>query len=160
MCIYIYIYICPSIGGKCTWEFINKFKGRSWWQYCLTRRSAGLLGLWVRISLTTWMFDSCVAIFCAGSGISDGLISRSEESYRVSVFDCVWSRNLKNEAVEARFWVVTTGKKKDIAHIVIMMLEFIKKMQIRELAAINPSDDLLQIVVYKLQQLKIYAELK
>jgi len=41
-----------------------------------------------------------------------------------------------------------------------MMLEFIKKMQIRELAAINPSDDLLQIVVYKLQQLKIYAELK
>ena len=33
-------------------------------------------------------------------------------------------------------------------------------MQIRELAAINLLDDLLQIVAYKFQQIEIYAELK
>jgi len=33
-------------------------------------------------------------------------------------------------------------------------------MQIRELAAINPLDDLLHIVVYKFRQTEIYAELK
>jgi len=37
-------------------------------------------------------------MYIADSGLCDWLMTRSEESYRVHVSSCVWSRNLKNEA--------------------------------------------------------------
>jgi hypothetical protein len=33
------------------------------------------------------MFVSCVSMLCAGRGLYDGLITRPEESYRVSKYD-------------------------------------------------------------------------
>jgi hypothetical protein len=53
-----------------------------------------------------------------------------------------------------------SARTKDISRADIVMLEFIRKMQIRELAAINLLDELLQIVVYMSKQIEIYAELK
>jgi len=57
---------------------------------------ARLLGLRVRISPRAWM--SVCSEYCVllGRGLCDGLITRSEESYRLL---CVWmlSRNLNNE---------------------------------------------------------------
>jgi hypothetical protein len=44
-----------------------------------------------------------------------------------------------------------SDRKKDISHVVIMMLEFIQKMENRDLAAINLLEDLLQIVACKFQ---------
>jgi hypothetical protein len=57
---------------------------RSQWPRSLWRRSAvaWLLGSRVRIPLGAWMF---VVLPCVGRGLCDGLITRPEESYRVSV---------------------------------------------------------------------------
>ena len=43
-----------------------------------------LLGSGVRIPVGVWMFLYCIAFVacCVGSGVCDGLITRSEESYR------------------------------------------------------------------------------
>jgi hypothetical protein len=35
------------------------------------------------------MFVSCVCVCCVGSGVCDGLVTRSEESYRLCVCLCV-----------------------------------------------------------------------
>ena len=51
--------------------------------------AARLLELRVRISLTEWMFFSCVFVCGVGSGLCYELIIRSEESYRVNVRVCV-----------------------------------------------------------------------
>jgi hypothetical protein len=71
-------------------KYNNLSEGRSQWPRGLRRTSAAawLLGSRVRISLGAWMF---VVLSCVGRGLCDGLITRPEESYRVSV--CVWSRN-------------------------------------------------------------------
>jgi hypothetical protein len=42
-----------------------------------------MLESWVRISLTAWDARLLCSLCCAGSGFCDGLIARSEESYRV-----------------------------------------------------------------------------
>jgi hypothetical protein len=60
---------------------------RSQWPRSLWRRSAvaWLLGSRVRIPLGAWMF---VALSCVSRGLCDGMITRPEESYRVSVCVC------------------------------------------------------------------------
>jgi hypothetical protein len=58
------------------------------WPCGLTPRSATdvLLGLQVRIQLRVWIFD---VVCCVASGLCDGLITRSEESYDVCVCVCL-----------------------------------------------------------------------
>ena len=66
------------------------------WPYSLKRRyeAARLLGSRVRIPLRAWMFVCFVfVVCCAGSGVCDGLVTRSEESYRVCVCVCVCVSN-------------------------------------------------------------------
>jgi hypothetical protein len=64
--------------------------GRSQWP-CGPRRgstAARLLGLWIRIPPRAWMSVSCECCELSGRDLCDGLVPRSEESYRVW---CVWS---------------------------------------------------------------------
>jgi hypothetical protein len=68
----------------------NRVHCRSQWPRGLRRRSAvaWLLGSRIRIPLEAWMFVCCVYVLsCVGRGLCDGLITRPEESYRVSVCD-------------------------------------------------------------------------
>jgi hypothetical protein len=60
------------------------------WPRGLRRRSAAawLLGSRVRMPLGAWMFVCCV-VLCRQRGLCDGLITRPEESYRVSMCVCV-----------------------------------------------------------------------
>ena len=63
----------------------NTGKCRSQWPRGLRRRStaARLLRLWVRIPPGAWMFVCCECCVLSGRGLCDGLIIRSEESYRL-----------------------------------------------------------------------------
>jgi len=76
--------------------------GRSLWPRGLRRESAvaRLLGLWVWIPLGAWLFVSCECYVLAGRGLSFGLITRPEESYRVWCVS-VWSWSLDNEEAPA-----------------------------------------------------------
>ena len=58
---------------------------RSQWPRGLRRRSlaARLLRLWVRIPPGAWTFVCCECCVFSGRGLCDGLIIRSEESYRM-----------------------------------------------------------------------------
>jgi len=58
---------------------------RSQWPRGLRRRStaARLLRSWVRIPPRAWMFVCCECCVLSGRGLCDGLIIRSEESYRL-----------------------------------------------------------------------------
>ena len=58
---------------------------RSQWSRVLRRRSAAdrLLRLWVRIPPGAWIFVCCECCVLSGRGLCDGLIIRSEESYRL-----------------------------------------------------------------------------
>lgn len=51
----------------------------------LRRKSAAasMLGLQVRILLRAWTFVCCVVLNCAGSGLCEGIITRSGESLRL-----------------------------------------------------------------------------
>ena len=95
--------------------FISAYNGRSQWPRGLRRRStaARLLRSWVRIPSRAWMFVCCERCALSGRGLCDGLIIRSEESYRLwrgVVFDHETSqaRRLK----PARSGVVAPGEKK------------------------------------------------
>jgi hypothetical protein len=46
-----------------------------------------------------------VVLSCVGRGLCDGLITRPEESYRVSV--CVWSRNPERET-KGPSWTISS----------------------------------------------------
>jgi len=46
--------------------------------------AACLLASQVQIPLGAWIFVSYVVLACVGRGVCDGLITRPEESYRVS----------------------------------------------------------------------------
>jgi hypothetical protein len=61
------------------------FACRSQWPRGLRRRSsaARLLSLWVLIPPSAWMFVCCECCVLSGRGLCDGLITRSEESYRM-----------------------------------------------------------------------------
>jgi len=58
---------------------------QSRWSRGLRRRSAAarLLGLWVRIRPGTWMSVCCECCVLSGRCLSDELITRPEESYRL-----------------------------------------------------------------------------
>ena len=58
---------------------------RSQWPRGLRRRStaAHLLRSWVRIPPRAWMFVCCECCVLSGRGLYDGLIVRSEKSYRL-----------------------------------------------------------------------------
>jgi hypothetical protein len=58
---------------------------RSQWPRGLRRRSsvARLLRLWVRIPREAWMFVCCECCVLSGRGLYDGLITRTEDSYRL-----------------------------------------------------------------------------
>ena len=58
---------------------------RSQWPRGLRRRSlaARLLRLWVRIPPGAWILVCCECCVLSGRGLCDGLIIRSEESYRM-----------------------------------------------------------------------------
>ena len=66
-------------------DYTNKRFCRSQWPRGLRRRSkaARLLRLWVRIPPRAWMFVCCECCVLPGRGLSDGLITRPEESYRM-----------------------------------------------------------------------------
>ena len=63
----------------------NKPTCRSQWPCGLRRRStaARLLRSWVRIPPRAWMFVCCECCVLSGRCLCDGLIIRSEESYRL-----------------------------------------------------------------------------
>jgi hypothetical protein len=52
-----------------------------------------------------------LAVCCAGSGLCDGLITCSEEPYRVGGSNFVRSRNLENEEVKTRVGLMHHRKK-------------------------------------------------
>ena len=69
-------------------RYIKWFKQqpcRSQWPRGLRRRStaACLLRSWFRIPPRAWMFVCCECCVLSGTGLCDGLIIRSEESYRL-----------------------------------------------------------------------------
>ena len=76
---------------------------RSQWPRGLRRWSAAarLLRLWVRIPQGAWMSVYCVCRVLSGRGLCDGLIVRSDESYRLRRV-VVCSRNLVSEEAKAR----------------------------------------------------------
>ena len=71
---------------------------RSQWPRGLRRRStaAHLLQSWVRIPPRAWMFVCCECCVLSGRGLCDGLIIRSEESYRL------WRVVCDHETLQAR----------------------------------------------------------
>ena len=71
-------------GQKLLW-YTKGMKSRSQWPRGLRRRStaARLLRSWVRIPPRAWMFVCCECCVLTGRGLCDGLIIRSEESYRL-----------------------------------------------------------------------------
>ena len=92
------------------------------WQWGLRCRSAAawLLGLRVRIPLTAWTFVCCVC--SVSSGLCDGLIIRSEESYRICVF--VWSTNLNNGNAKARFGLLRHRKRNERKQLIQLTLSY------------------------------------
>ena len=57
---------------------------------------------------------SLVLVCCAGSGLCDGLITCSEEPYRMCASNFVWSRNPENEAAQTRVGL-RQGRKKEFS---------------------------------------------
>ena len=81
------ICVQPEVGGSqlLDSEWVVGKKSRSQWPRGLRRRStaARLLRTWVRIPPMAWMFVCCECCVLSGRGLCDGLIIRSEESYRL-----------------------------------------------------------------------------
>ena len=85
---------------------------RSQWPCGLRRESAvtRLLGLWILIPSAAWMSVCCECCVLSGRGVCVGLITRPEESYRVS---CVWgsSWSLDTENALAHYSMLRCVKK-------------------------------------------------
>ena len=87
-------------GRKRAWPNLSHYTGncnRSQWPRGLRRRSAAarLLRSWVPIPPGTWVFVCCECCVLSGRGLRDELITRPEESYRLScvvVYDQETSR--------------------------------------------------------------------
>jgi hypothetical protein len=71
--------------------------------------AARLLRLWVRIPPGAWTYASCDCRVLSGKGLCDGLITRSQDSYRLWCV-VVWSKNLVNEEVLAH-WGLSRRKQ-------------------------------------------------
>ena len=71
--------------GQQKYRLHNYVYSRSQWPRSLRRRSlaARLLRMWVRIPPGAWIFVCCERCVLSGRGLCDGLIIRSEESYRM-----------------------------------------------------------------------------
>jgi hypothetical protein len=85
-----YYFYCT----ECSFCFVKQYQYKA--KRDLRRRStaARLLRSWVRIPPRAVMFVCCECCVLSGRGLCDGLIIRSEESYRlwrVAVFDQVTS---------------------------------------------------------------------
>jgi len=50
---------------------------------------------------------------CVGSGVSDGLITRPEESYRLCVSNSAWCRNCKKSGDLSQSWTVAPQQNKN-----------------------------------------------
>jgi hypothetical protein len=85
---------------------------RSHWARRLRRRSAAarLLRLWVQIPPGTWMFVCCGCCVLSGRGLSDGLITRPEESYLLL---CVNEEALAHRVFRAK------NKRKTVLYILV-----------------------------------------
>jgi hypothetical protein len=91
------IRVCPRLYERKENVIIKRLKidtialgirtlSRSQWPRSLRRGSAAarLLGLWVRMSCRrSWMSVSCECCVLSGRSLCDGLITRTEEFYRV-----------------------------------------------------------------------------
>jgi hypothetical protein len=98
------------------------FGCRSQWPRSLRRRSSAtrLLRLWFPIPPGAWMFVCCECCVLSDRGLSDGLITRPEESYRLWRV-VVWSRNLETRRLKPATglckiqprWVVMPEKQTD-----------------------------------------------
>ena len=98
-----YILHCISqrvykiIRRKTMFDCLLWFQGMNWWLYLefvsvilqilpvpvAARTAARVLRSWVRIPPRAWMFVCCECCVLSGRGLCDGLIIRSEESYRL-----------------------------------------------------------------------------
>jgi hypothetical protein len=80
-----------------------------WWPCVLRLRFAADRVLGSRVQIP---FRVCMFVCCVGEGICDELITRSEESCRVSVSNCGCSMDVTNEAAWVRIWAVGPQKEK------------------------------------------------
>ena len=89
--VFTYVPYNIQFVGLVVEKFANSFtssnfdSGRSQFSRGLRRKSAvtRLLRLWVRTPLGAWMFFCCECCVLSGRGLCDGLITHSEESYRL-----------------------------------------------------------------------------
>ena len=80
-----YMLTITKISTMSKLEDLLTRRSRSQWPRGLRRRSfaARLLRLWVRKPPGAWIFVCCGCCVLSGRGLCDGLIIRSEESYRM-----------------------------------------------------------------------------
>ena len=118
-----YLYLCLAVFAEC----------RSQWPRGLRRRSmaARLLRSWVRIPPRAWMFVCCECCVFSGRGLCDGLIIRSEESYRlwrVVVCDHETSQSRRLKPARGLYNTTRNGgcgageKKKSLQNMLIFLL--------------------------------------
>jgi len=70
------------------------------------------LDFWVRVFDFRWGYGCSSVVFvvcCLGSDLNDMLITRSEESCRMCLSNCMWSKYIHNEAACG---ILLTQKKK------------------------------------------------
>jgi len=84
LCSCVFCLMMMEWNNRKIFRKVNKWN-RSQWPRGLRRRSlaARLLRLWVRIPPGAWIFVCCECCVLSGRGLCDGLIIRSEESYRM-----------------------------------------------------------------------------
>ena len=76
--------------------------------YCF---SSATMVTWTRVGVTLYVY--CMSwVCCVCSGLCDGLITYSEESYRMCVCDCVWDLETWKRGGLGSIWAVVPQKKK------------------------------------------------
>ena len=75
-------WVLGYCGGKAAWAWRDHPPHLTWKfkkEHCYTSTPI----LWVRIPPGAWIFVCCECCVLSGRGLCDGLITRSEESYRM-----------------------------------------------------------------------------